>query len=222
MKVILLGATGMVGQGVLRECLRDDAVQAVLALGRSELDLRHPKLRQIVLADLTDLSSVEDELTGYDACFFCLGVSSTGMREEAYRRVTYDLTLGIARTLGERSPGLTFVYVSAQGADSSERGRVMWARVRGRTENDLLALPGIETYLLRPGFIQPMHGATSKTRLYRVFYAVLPPLFPLLKRLMPDQLTTTEQVGRAMIAVAEAGAPSRVLGTREINAAAAG
>ncbi|GAA0700648.1 epimerase [Kitasatospora atroaurantiaca] len=217
MKVILLGATGMVGQGVLRECLRDDAVEGVLVLGRTPTGVRHPKLREIVQPDLTDLGGVEAELSGYDACFFCLGVSSAGMKEEAYRRVTHDLTLSVARTVSALNPGLTFVYVSGQGTDSSERGRLMWARVKGRTENDLLALP-MDAYMFRPGFIQPMHGVTSRTRLYRAAYRVTTPLFPVLWRLFPNQLTTTERLGRAMIAVARSGAPGRILGTRDINA----
>jgi len=219
MKVILLGATGMVGQGVLRECLQDDAVEGVLVLGRASTGVRHPKLREIVQADLTDLGGVEAELSGYDACFFCLGVSSAGMTEEAYRRVTHDLTLAVARTVLALNPGLTFVYVSGQGTDSSERGRMMWATVKGRTENDLLALP-LDAYMFRPGFIQPMHGITSRTRLYRVAYRVTTPLFPVLWRLIPNRLTTTERLGRAMIAVARSGAPGRILETRDINALA--
>ncbi|MGW8948786.1 NAD-dependent epimerase/dehydratase family protein [Streptomyces sp. NPDC055709] len=153
MKVILLGATGMVGQGALRECLRDERVSDVLVIGRTELGVEHAKLRQIVAPDLAELmtrTDVVNELSGYDACFFCLGVSSAGMTEEAYRRITYDLTLTVARALSGRNPGLRFVYVSGQGTDSTEQGRSMWARVKGRTENRLLELP-MDTYLFRPG-----------------------------------------------------------------------
>ena len=216
MKVILFGATGMVGQGVLRECLRDPDVSAVLAVGRGPTGQEHPKLREEVLANVGDLGPIADEMVGYDACFFCLGVSSAGMSEEAYRKVTFDLTLAVARTLA-RNTKLTFVYVSGQGTDSSERGRRMWARVKGRTENALLELP-FQTYAMRPGYIQPLHGITSKTRLYSAMYAVVKPLYPLLRRIAPAYVTTTEQVGRAMLHVARAGVPKRVLETKDINA----
>lgn len=221
MKVILFGATGMVGQGVLRECLRDSGVESVLVVGRSAVGVSHPKLREVVRADLMDLGGLEDELSGYDACFFCLGVSSAGMKEDAYRKVTYDLTLEVARSLGRWNPGLTFCYVSGQGTDGSGRGRVMWARVKGETENALLALDGVEAYMFRPGLIQPLHGIRSKTRVYRVMYALTGLLLPVLRKLAPRRITTTEQVGLAMIAVARDGAAERVLETDGINRAAA-
>lgn len=217
MKIILFGATGMIGQGVLRECLADPAVSAVLAIGRSALGQRHPKLRELVRADLYDLAPVKADLAGFDACFFCLGVSSAGMSEEQYRRVTYDLTLGVARTLARVNPAMTFIYVSGEGADSSERGRVMWARVRGKTENDLLKLPFKAAYVFRPGVVQPLHGIKSRTRLYRAGYAVVGALLPLLKRLAPDAITTTEQIGKAMLAAARRGAPQPILRNPEIN-----
>jgi uncharacterized protein YbjT (DUF2867 family) len=217
MKVIVFGATGMIGQGVLRECLLDDAVESVLVVGRTALGREHPKLREILHRDFTDFTAIADELTGYDACFFCLGVSSVGMNEADYRRVTYDITLAAARTLAERNPDLTFIYVSGEGTDSSERGRTMWARVKGATENALIALP-FHAYAFRPGYIQPRHGITSKTRLYRVAYAVGGWLFPVLKKLFPGAITTTDQLGRAMIGVALTGAPERVLNSRAINA----
>jgi uncharacterized protein YbjT (DUF2867 family) len=212
-KVIVFGASGMVGHGVLRECLVDPDVTDVLVIGRSPLGRTHEKLTEAVVPDLTDLSTVD--FTGYDACFFCLGVSSTGMSEEAYRRVTYDFTMAAARPLAEANPGATFVYVSGVGTDSTEQGRSMWARVKGKTENDLLALfPN--AYMFRPGVIVPMHGATSRTTLYRVAYQVLNPLFPLLKRL--KSVTTTEQIGRAMLRVAKSGAPEKILDPRAVNA----
>ena len=216
MKVLLFGATGMVGQGALLECLRDDRVEQVLAVGRTPVGRQHAKLREIVRPDLFDLSPVRDELAGYDACFFCLGVSSAGMKEADYRRITYDLTLSVAGLLAELTPDLTFAYVSGQGTDSSEHGRMMWARVKGATENALRALP-LRTYLFRPGFIQPMHGVRSKTRLYAAVYRVSGPLFPLLRRLFPRAMTTTETLGRAMIEVAAHGADRQVLETRDIN-----
>ncbi|MFC1433912.1 NAD-dependent epimerase/dehydratase family protein [Streptacidiphilus sp. N1-3] len=223
MNVILFGATGMIGQGVLRECLQDPRVERVLVVGRTAVDAAaagHPKLREIVRPDLTDLSGIEAELADYDACFFCLGVSSVGMKEDAYRRVTYDLTLSVARTLVAADPGLTFVYVSGQGTDSSEAGRSMWARVKGKTENDLLELVP-DAYMFRPGFVQPMDGVVSKTRLYRIAYAITGPLIPLFRRLAPNAVNDNRQIGRAMIAVAESGSQTRVLSPREISARAA-
>ena len=218
MKVILFGATGMVGRGALRECLLADDVTRVLAVGRSATGHRHAKVRDLVLPDVTDLTSVEGELAGYDACFFCLGVSAVGMSEARYTELTYDLTLDVARTLARLNPGMTFVYVSGQGTDSTERGRSMWARVKGRTENALLALPFRAAYLFRPGYIQPLHGIRSKTTLYRVAAAVIAPFVPLLRRFAPTAVTTTEQVGRAMLAVARQGYQRPHLETSDINA----
>lgn len=218
--MILFGATGMVGQGVLRECLLDRRVDKVLAIGRVTTGAAHGKLTEIVLPDLTELAGVADRLDGYDTCLFCLGVSSAGMGADAYRRVTYDLTLSVARVLARRSPGCTFLYVSGQGTDGTERGRVRWARVKGETENALRALPGLRSYALRPGFIQPLHGATSKTPLYAAAYRVVGPLFPLLRRVAPAWVTSTETLARAMLAVAEHGYHTPVLETRDINEAA--
>jgi uncharacterized protein YbjT (DUF2867 family) len=216
MRVLLFGATGMVGQGVLRECLLAPDVEQVIAIGRSATGQRHAKLREIVRPDVQDLSPLAPELTGIDACFFCLGVSAAGMSEERYTQLTYDLTLAVAQTLARLHPGMTFVYVSGMGTDATERGRTMWARVKGRTENALLALP-LEAYMFRPGLIQPLHGIRSKTALYRAAYVVLAPFTPLLKRLFPRAVTTTEQMGRAMLAVARRGYPRRVLETADIN-----
>ncbi|MEV6071118.1 NAD(P)H-binding protein [Nocardia sp. NPDC052001] len=219
MKVILFGATGMIGQGVLAECLRDDRVGQVLALGRSSLGIENPKLRELIQADPSDLSEIAGELAEFDACFFCLGVSSVGMKEQDYRRITYDLTLRVANTLAAANPKMTFIYVSGQGTDSTEQGRSMWGRVKGKTENDLLALP-FQGYMFRPGFVQPMDGVVSKTPLYRAAYAVTGPLIPLFKRLAPNAVNDNREIGRAMISVAESGAETRVLKPREINARA--
>ncbi|MFD7096641.1 Rossmann-fold NAD(P)-binding domain-containing protein [Streptomyces xanthophaeus] len=226
MNVILFGATGMIGRGVLRECLRDDSVESVLAVGRTPLGVSHPKLRERVQEDPSDLSAPDLDLSAYDACFFCLGVSSVGMKEEAYRRVTYDLTLAVARPLAAADQDLTFVYVSGEGTDSTGQGRSMWARVKGETENDLLELP-FQAYMFRPGIVQPVRGIPSKTRLYRTLYAVTAPLISLLRRVAPNLVTTTEDIGRAMIAVATPGTgiPGRILRPADINrlgAAAAG
>ncbi|MFW2387610.1 MAG: NAD(P)H-binding protein [Polyangiales bacterium] len=218
MKVILFGATGMVGQGVLRECLEDATVEELLVVGRSACSVDHPKVRQIVREDLFDYADIEDELSGYDACFFCLGVSAAGMDEAQYSRITYDLTLAAARTLARVSPKTTFVYVSGHGTDSSEQGRAMWARVKGKTENELLKLPFESAYMFRPAFIQPKHGITSRTRLYRVLYSVFGPLFPILDALFPKYITTTEQVGRAMLAVAKEGHSTPIVDNEAIRA----
>jgi uncharacterized protein YbjT (DUF2867 family) len=217
MKVILFGATGMVGQGVLRECLLSCEVHNVLTVGRTATGQRDPKLSEIVPKDLADLALIERELADYDACFFCLGVSSAGLRETDYTRVTYDLTLAVARTLLKINPDMTFIYVSGTGTDSSEKGRRMWARVKGRTENDLLKLGFKHAYMLRPGYIQPLDGIRTKTRVYAVFYAILAPFYPLFKAIVPQYVTTTRQVGRAMIQVALNGATQTHLENRDIN-----
>ena len=222
MRVVLFGATGMVGQGVLRECLLDPEVQSVLSIGRSAGGQQHPKLRELIHTDFLDYSAIEQKLSGFDACFFCLGVSSAGMTEERYTRVTYDITLAAARTLVRVNPNTTFIYVSGMGTDSSERGRSMWARVKGKTENDMLRLPFKAAYMFRPAMIVPLHGVKSKTKLYRVFYAVLGPLLPLLNGRFPKYVTTTEQIGRAMIKVAEDGWPKPVLENSDINAVPVG
>ena len=217
MNVLIFGATGMVGQGVLRECLRDPGVERVLTVGRRATGQTHPKLRELVVPDPADLAAVEAQLTDYDACFFCLGVTSAGLSEDRYTRLTYDLTLAVARTLARVGPSMTFVYVSGTGTDSTERGRTMWARVKGRTENALLALPFKAAYMFRPGYIQPLDGIRSRTLWYRALYAVVAPLYPLLKRLAPGAVTTTAQVGRAMLAVARRGFERPILETRDIN-----
>ena len=165
-KVILLGATGMVGQGVLRECLLDLEVELVLAVGCNTSQQHDRKLREIVHADLFDLSAIEPSLSGYDACFFCLGVSAAGMNEEAYRHLIYDLTISVAQTLAKLNSGMTFIYVSGAGTDGTERGRMMWARVKGKTENTLLKMPFKSAYMFRPGYIQPLHGLRTKTKWY--------------------------------------------------------
>jgi uncharacterized protein YbjT (DUF2867 family) len=216
-KVILLGATGMVGQGVLRECLRDPEVERVLTVGRNAPVQQHEKLHEIVHQDLSDLSAIEGKLSGYDACFFCLGVSAAGMKEEAYRRVTYDLTISVATTLAKLNSTMTLIYVSGAGTDSTERGRVMWARVKGKTENALLQMPFRAVYMFRPAYIQPLHGIRTKTKWYGAVYAVLGPLYPVWKLLFPKYVTTTECVGLAMLSVAKRSAAKSVLENRDIN-----
>jgi uncharacterized protein YbjT (DUF2867 family) len=215
--VMLFGATGMVGQGVLRECLLAPDVRRLLAVGRNATGQRHEKLTDLVVPDLFDLSAHAAALSGFDACFFCLGVSAAGMSEEKYSRLTYDLTLSIAGVLARLNPGMTFIYVSGQGTDSTEHGRIMWARVKGRTENALLRVPFKAVYTFRPGVIVPLHGIKSRTSWYRALYAVATPMLPLLRGLFPRSVTTTEQMGRAMLSVARNGYSSRILETSDIT-----
>ena len=213
MRVILFGATGMVGQGVLRECLRDDAIEAVLSVSRTSTGQKHPKLRELIRKDLFDFDAAGDDLQGYDACFFCLGVSSAGMSDADYSRLTYDLTLGWAKVLARVNPAMTFVYVSGAGTG----GKAMWAQVKKRTEDALLALfPS--AYMFRLGVLRPMHGEVSKSRWTRIGYAVLRPLLPLVQAIAPGAVTTTEELGRAMIRTARQGAPKRVLESRDLRA----
>ena len=221
-KVIIFGASGMVGQGVLRECLRDAAIEKILLIGRSASGVRDVKVSELVLKDMTDYSGVVGQLAGYDACFFCLGVSSAGMKEADYRRITYDLTLAAARALVAESPGMTFLYVSGVGTDSSEKGRSMWARVKGQTENALLAMPFKAAYMFRPGYIQPLHGIKSKTRLYAAIYAVVAPIYPLLRMLFGKYVTTTEELGRAMLVAAKRADQKRVVENSQISEFARG
>ena len=207
----------MVGQGVLRECLLDPEVESVLVIGRKTTGQQHERLKEIVLSDLFHLSTIEERLSGYDACFFCLGVSVVGMNEESYRRVTYDLTISVAGVLSGLNPGMTFIYVSGASTDSTERGRMMWARVKGKTENVLLQMPFKAAYMFRPAYIQPLHGIRTKTKWYGAVYAMMGPLYPLWKFLFPKYVTTTECIGRAMLTVAKGGAPKSVLENQYIN-----
>jgi len=218
MKILLFGATGMVGQGVLRECLLAADVELVETVGRSATGQRHSKLREVVVADLFDLAAYSDKLSGFDACFFCLGVSSAGMTEEAYSRLTYDLTTEIAAKLVILNPAMTFIYVSGAGTDNSERGRSMWARVKGRTENVLLSMGFRTAYMFRPGLIVPLHGIKSKTKVYRILYLAMSPLLPLLRRAFPNQVVTTEELGLAMLLAARGKATKSVLETGDLRA----
>jgi uncharacterized protein YbjT (DUF2867 family) len=221
-RILIFGATGMVGLGVLRECLAAADVEQVTTIGRSTVEQAHPKLTQIVHRELTDYRAIEPQLSGFDACFFCLGVSSAGMSEDAYRRLTCDVTLAAAKVLARLNPDLVFTYVSGAGTDSTETGRVMWARVKGKTENDLSRLPLAGVYLFRPGVIRPLHGIRSKTASYRVFYALTGPLLALLRALMPNTILDTEVIGRAMLNAARRGAGRATLETGDIARLARG
>jgi uncharacterized protein YbjT (DUF2867 family) len=221
MKVLIFGATGMLGLGVLRECLRDPDVGQVVTIGRTATGTQHAKQNEIIHNNMTDYAGIEPQLAGFDACFFCLGISSSGMSEADYARVTFDITLAAAEALSRVNPGMTFIYVSGSGTDASEKGRTMWARVKGRTENALLKLP-LSAYMLRPGFIQPLDGIKSKTPSYRIFYKVLAPLLPLLRWALPNQILTTREIGQAMLAVAKHGYEKRILETKDIRAIVSG
>jgi uncharacterized protein YbjT (DUF2867 family) len=217
-KVLIFGATGMVGQGVLRECLQAGDVELVQAVGRTPSGQPHPKLRDLVHADLFSIESVGDQLAGFDACFFCVGVTSSGMNEKKYTHITYDMTMAVANTLAPRNPSMVFVYVSGAGADSSGTSKTMWERVRGQLENALLKLPFRGVYIFRPGMIQPMDGIKSKTAAYRLFYSLTKPLLPLMRKALPHLVLTTRQVGQAMLTVVRHGAPKRVLESADIAA----
>lgn len=217
MNVLLFGATGMIGRGVLAECLRDAGVRRVVVVVRRSTGVTHAKLREIVQDDVRDLAAHADGLRDVDACFFCLGVSAAGMSEARYTELTHDLPLDVAQQLVALAPSSVFVYVSGLGTDAGERGRSMWARVKGRTENALRTLPFRATYMFRPGLVQPLEGLASRTFWYRVLYGALRPVFPLLRRAFPDAIVTTAELGRAMVRVARDGAPRPVLESRDIS-----
>lgn len=216
LKVIITGSTGMIGSGVLAEVLRSPLIDAVLVINRHTLNLKHPKLKEIIQADFFDLSGIRDDLSGYNACFFCLGVSSAGISREDYNHLTYDLTLNFARELLELNPGMTFCYISGAGTDSTEKGRLNWARVKGKTENSLLNLGFKDAYMFRPGFVKPMKGVKSRTALYNTLYSLFAPLYPLLMA-FPKLATDSETLGRAMIQVASFGFKKKILESSDIN-----
>ncbi|WP_090481471.1 NAD(P)H-binding protein [Nakamurella panacisegetis] len=215
MRVIIFGATGMVGQSVLRECLIDPQVTAILVIGRSPVPAAYDKVIQIVHDDFLDFTSIGPELAGYDACFFCLGVSAAGMSEPAYRRVTYFTTMAAARELADRNPTMRFLYISGAGTDSTEHGRLMWARVKGETENAVLSLP-FDGYALRPGYIQPRYGVQSKNRLYRNMYRVTGSLYPVLRRVAAKYVIGSDELARAMLSIAANGARQRILESADL------
>lgn len=213
----------MIGQGALRECLLDRDVTQITSVVRAPTGQQHAKLREVVHRDFTDFTAIESDLTGVDACFWCLGVASAGMTEESYSKVTYEYTMAAARPLARLNPRMTFVFISGASTDSTEKGSVMWARVKGRAENGVLALFE-SAYAVRPGIIRPMHGIKSRTTLYRIFYVLFAPLMPLAERLAPGYVTTTEKLGRAMLLLAKPalgeangrGYPKRVLETEDV------
>lgn len=209
----------MIGAGALLEALDDPQVGRVLVVSRRPTGVRHAKLEEVLHRDFYDYSNLENRWSEFDACLFCLGITSVGLTEEAYRRVTYDLTLAAAQSMAAANPGMVFCYVTGWGTDGTARGRVMWARVKGETENALLALPFKAAYMFRPGYIQPMRGVRSGTRWYQAAYDAIGYLYPVLRRLMPGMVTNTVTIGRAMLRVARAGYPTPILEGRDINRA---
>ena len=207
----------MVGKGVLLECLDSEHVTKVLSIGRSSSEVEHPKLTEIKLADFTNLDEIKDELKGYDACYFCLGISASGMKEADYAHITYDYTLNLAKTLFEINPDMTFNYVSGQGTDSSESGRTMWARVKGKTENDVMKMGFKRSFMFRPGGIIPLRGIKSKTRLYQFFYDYFMWLVKLIKFISPDSVVNTTQIGLAMINATLKGYEKQILTPKDIQ-----
>ena len=216
-KAIITGATGMVGEGVLHQCLRHPDVETVLVINRRSCGVQHEKLTEVIHKDFHDFSTIEGQLSGYNACYFCLGVSSVGMKEEDYFHLTYNLTLHVANTLARLNPGMTFCYVSGAGTDSSEQGRSMWARVKGKTENDLQKLPFKGTYAFRPGYIHPMPGMKNTLPAYKV----LGFLYPVFRALFPKYVVKLEEIGMAMINVTKRGYEKPVLECVDIRKAAA-
>lgn len=211
---IITGVTGMVGEGVLHECLNDPDVERVLIINRRPSGFSHPKLKEIVHKDFFNLAPVKDQLARYNACYFCLGVSSVGMKEDEYRRMTYDLTLHMARTLAPLNPDMTFCYVSGSGTDSTEQGRLMWARVKGKTENDIMKLPFKATYMFRPGYLHPTPGLKNVNK----YYKYVTWMYPLLRKLFPGTASTLAELGQAMLKVTKHGYPKPILEVKDIHA----
>ena len=209
---IIFGATGMIGEGVLHESLNHADVESVLVIGRRSCNVKHQKLKELVHADFFDYSSVVEHLKGYHACYFCLGVSSVGKNEKEYTRITYDLTMSAARTLSRLNPGMTFCYVSGAGTDSTEEGRIMWARVKGKTENDLAKLLFKAAYAFRPGFIKPIKGLKNGYLVSKILGVI----YPVLKALFPKYVCTLHDLGLAMIQVTLTGYPQRIIENKDI------
>jgi len=216
MKVILFGSTGMIGQGVLTECLKDTQIESVLVVNRQSCKVTHAKLIEIIHNDFFDLSAISKQLSGYDACFYCLGVTSAGLSEADYHKNTFELTTKVAEAVLIANKSISFCYISGAGADSSEKGKTMWARVKGKTENALLNMPFKSAYMFRPGYIQPLNGIQSRTKLYRIMYAFFKPFYFILKH-YEGMVTNTAILGKALIAAVLKGSDKRILESRDIN-----
>ena len=215
-KVIITGATGMVGKGVLLECLDHQSISEVLVVGRSSAGIKHPKLKELIHKDFTRFSDVSKLLSGYDACFFCLGISAAGLKEDQYKRITYDFTMSLAKTLFKINPKMTFNYVSGEGTNSSEKGRMMWARVKGKTENDLLKIGFKQVFMFRPGAIIPLRGIKSRTKSYQFMYDYFMWLVKGIKAIAPNAVVDTTQIGLAMINSMLKGYSKKVLKPKDI------
>ena len=214
--VIITGSSGMIGMGVLLECLDHDSVNEVLIIGRNPSGMKHPKLKELIQNDFTDFSGVRNQLSGYDGCFFCLGISAAGLKEEEYNRITHDYTLALARTLADINPEMTFIYVSGEGTDSTEKGRMMWARVKGKTENELLKVGFKQAFMFRPGVIIPLRGIKSRTKGYQFMYDYFLWLFKCIKVIAPNAVVNTTQIGLAMINAMLRGYDKQVLRPKDI------
>jgi len=212
-KAILTGATGMVGEGVLHECLQHPDVKEVLVISRRPCGVTHPKLKEIIHADFHNLSAIENELSGYNACFFCLGVSSVGMKEPEYTHLTHNLTMHVAETLVKLNSNMTFCYISGASTDSSEKGKMMWARVKGRTENDLMKLPFRQVYNFRPGIIEPTKGLKNTLPYYKYFMWLL----PIIRTVAPNYISSLKSIGLAMINAVTNGYEKQILEVKDIN-----
>lgn len=218
MKVIITGSTGMVGKGVLLECLDDDRISAVLLVNRSRIDIKHPKIKEIIHKNFTDLSTIQHDLKNYNACFHCMGVSSAGMKEEQYFELTFTITESLVNVLYNFNPNMTFIYVSGDGTDSTENSKTMWARVKGKTENLILNKGFKDAYAFRPGIILPERGVKSKTKLYNSLYILMRPIFPILKKM--KSVTTSQNIGKAMIGLTLNSKQVKILSGSDINQAA--
>lgn len=215
-KIIITGSTGMVGKGAVLECLESSEVEEVLIINRRSIGVNHPKLKELLITDFFDLSEIEDQLKGYDACFFSLGTSAMGKSEEEYTKITYELTLNFAKTLLKYNPEMTFIYVSGQGTDSTESGKMMWARVKGRTENELLNLGFKDAYMFRPGYIHPENGIISPIKLYWVFHAIMKPIYPLIRK-STKSMTDTTRIGQAVIKLTKEGYEKKIINPVDMN-----
>lgn len=216
MKAIITGASGMVGKGVLLECLDHPEIEEVLTIGRSLINIEHQKLTQIKHEDFSSYDHISDQLKNYDACYMCMGISAAGLSEEKYKQITYNYTMALAQTLYELNPDMTITYVSGQGTDSSENGRAMWGRVKGKTENDLLKLGFNQAFMFRPGGIIPLRGIKSKTKSYQFFYDYFMWLIKLIKLIAPNSIVNTTQIGKAMIKVTMKGYHKTIIDPKDI------
>ncbi|MEO1098643.1 MAG: epimerase [Bacteroidota bacterium] len=216
MNAIITGASGMVGRGVLLECLDHPQINKVLSIGRTKIDLGHPKLIQLEQNDFSDFSNKAENLKGYDACYMCMGVSAAGLNEARYTEITYDYTIALAKELIKHNDEMTITYVSGEGTDSSEKGRIMWARVKGKTENDLMPMGFKQAFMFRPGAIIPLRGIKSRTRLYQFVYDYFMWLVRLMKWLAPNSVVNTTQIGLAMINATQNGYDKQVIRPKDI------